>query len=64
MIATEIAGQPPSLDVWRDWPRLQAVQNNTMLYLPADEISQAAPRLLDSIELACKLLDEIRSATQ
>lgn len=64
MIATEIAGQPPSLDVWRDWPRLQAVQKNTMLYLPADEISQAAPRLLDSIELACKLLDEIRSATQ
>ncbi len=64
MIATEIAGEPPSLDVWQDWPRLQAVHNNAMLYLPADEISQAAPRLLDSIELACKLLDEFRSATQ
>jgi hypothetical protein len=33
-----------------------------MLYLPADEISQATPRLLDSIDLACKLLDEVRSA--
>ncbi len=64
MIATEIAGEPPSLDGWQDWPRLRAVQNNAMLYLPADEISQAAPRLLDSIELACKLLDEIRSTTQ
>lgn len=64
MIATKIAGEPPSLDVWQDWPRLQAVHNNAMLYLPADEISQAAPRLLDSIELACKLLDEFRSATQ
>jgi hypothetical protein len=31
-----------------------------MLYLPADEISQATPRLLDSIEFACKLLDEVR----
>jgi hypothetical protein len=31
-----------------------------MLYLPADEISQATPRLLDSIDLACKLLDDIR----
>jgi iron complex transport system substrate-binding protein len=60
MIATEIEAQPPSLDGWQDWPRLQAVQNQSMLYLPADEISQATPRFLDSIELACKLLDEVR----
>jgi iron complex transport system substrate-binding protein len=60
MIATEIEGQQPSLDVWLDWPRLQAVQNKSLLYLPADEISQATPRFLDSIELACKLLDEVR----
>ena len=64
MIATEIAGQSPSLDVWLDWPRLQAVQNNHLLYLPANEISQATPRLLNSIELACKLLDDIRSGTR
>ena len=32
-----------------------------LLYLPADDISRAAPRLLDSIELACKLLDEVRA---
>jgi len=64
MIATEIKGQQPSLDVWLDWPRLQAVQNKSLLYLPADEISQATPRFLDSIELACKLLDEVRYNTQ
>jgi len=64
MIATTVQGEPPSLEVWKDWPRLQAVQNKTMLYLPADEISQATPRLLDSIELACKLLDEVRNTTQ
>jgi iron complex transport system substrate-binding protein len=63
MIAPEISGDPPALAVWRDWPRLQAVQNKTMLYLPADEISQATPRLLDSIDLACKLLDKVRSTT-
>ena len=62
MIAPEISGDPPALAVWQDWPRLQAVQNKTMLYLPADEISQATPRLLDSIDLACRLLDEVRSA--
>jgi hypothetical protein len=31
-----------------------------MIYLPADEISQATPRFLDSIALACKYLDELR----
>ena len=62
MIAPEIPGDPPALAVWRDWPRLQAVQNDNLLYLPADEISQATPRLLDSIELACELLDEVRES--
>jgi iron complex transport system substrate-binding protein len=60
MIAPEISGEPPALAAWQDWPRLQAVQNRTMLYLPADQISQATPRLLDSIELACELLDQAR----
>ncbi len=64
MIAPEISGEPQALAVWQDWPRLYAVQNRTMLYLPADEISQATPRLLDSIDLACKLLDKVRAATQ
>jgi iron complex transport system substrate-binding protein len=64
MIATEIRGEPPSLEVWQEWPRLQAVQDKTLLYLPADEISQATPRLLDSIDLACKLLDKVRLTTQ
>ena len=61
MIAPEASGEPQALLDWRDWPQLQAVQNRAMLYLPADEISQATPRLLDSIELACKLLDEVRN---
>jgi len=60
MFAPEISGEPPALNHWNEWPRLQAVQNSAMLYLPADDISRAAPRLLDSIELACQLLDEVR----
>lgn len=60
MISTDIKGQAPSLDVWLDWPRLQAVKSQSLLYLPADVISQASPRFLDGIELACKLLDEVR----
>jgi len=62
MIAPQTPGNSPALLAWQDWPGLQAVKNGSMLYLPADEISQATPRLLDSIDLACKLLDKIRSA--
>jgi iron complex transport system substrate-binding protein len=61
MIAPGIPDDAPALRTWLDWPQLQAVQNKNMLYLPADEISQATPRLLDSIDLACKLLDKVRS---
>ena len=64
MIAPEIPGEPPELLGWMDWPQLRAVKNAAMLYLPADEINQATPRLLDSIELACKLLDEVRMISQ
>ena len=64
MIAPEVPGGNPELDVWQDWPRLQAVQNKTMLYLPADQINQATPRLLDSIDLACRLLDTVRNGAQ
>lgn len=64
MIAPAIPGQPPALQGWNEWHRLQAVQNKTMLYLPADDISRAAPRLLDSIDLACRLLDEVRAITR
>jgi iron complex transport system substrate-binding protein len=64
MIAPENPGEPPGLDVWQDWPRLRAVQNKNLLYLPADGISQATPRLLDSIDLACKLLDDVRKKTK
>ena len=45
---------------WRDWPALRAVRNDSLFLLPADEISRATPRFLDSLELACKLLHNLR----
>ena len=62
IIAPKMAEYPQALKVWEDWPQLQAVHNQALFYLPADEISRAAPRLLDSIELACTLLDKIRKS--
>lgn len=49
-----------ALDQWRAWPQLKAVKHHALLYLDADEISRAGPRLLDGIASACKLLDGVR----
>jgi iron complex transport system substrate-binding protein len=62
MIAAENKGEIPALEIWQDWPRLQAVKNDSMLYLSADQISQATPRFLDSIALACQFLDQTRAS--
>lgn len=44
------------LAAWREWPSLNAVASGTLYLLPADKISRATPRWLDSLELACTLL--------
>jgi iron complex transport system substrate-binding protein len=45
---------------WRDWPSMQAVNHDALILLPADEISRATPRLLDAVEFACRLFQQIR----
>lgn len=63
MIAPLPSGPPGTTDplaAWREWPGLAAVRNGALFLLSADEISRATPRFLDSLELACKLLDQVR----
>lgn len=48
------------LAAWREWPGMRAVQSGSLYLLPADEISRATPRFLDSLERACKLLHDLR----
>lgn len=45
---------------WSEWPRLQAVQAGALLYLDANRISRATPRMLESVENACNLMDPYR----
>ena len=52
--------KPDPLMAWRDWPSMQAVRQDALFLLPADPVSRATPRFLDSLELACKLLNELR----
>ncbi len=63
LIAPRVPETADPLDHWRSWPRLKAVQNGALVYLSADKISRATPRMLDSIELACTLLDRSRTRT-
>lgn len=52
--------QADPLAIWRDWPRMQAVNSGALFLLPADEISRATPRMLDAVATGCKLLDQLR----
>jgi len=36
------------------------VSANALFTLPADKINQATPRLLDALEIACSVLDDLR----
>ena len=52
--------QSNPLTTWQEWPGMRAVNQNALFLLPADKISRATPRLLDALEIACKLLDDLR----
>jgi len=60
LFAPYLEDMPDPLAAWRDWPAMRAVRHEALFLLPADPISRATPRFLDSLELACKLLHSLR----
>lgn len=60
LFAPYLEGDADPLAAWREWPAMRAVQKNALFLLPADSISRATPRFLDSLEYACKLLHSLR----
>lgn len=60
MLAPRLPGAADPLAGWRAWPGLAAVQQEALFLLPADEISRATPRFLDTLDQACKLLQALR----
>lgn len=60
LFAPYLEGDADPLAAWREWPAMRAVQQNALFLLPADSISRATPRFLDSLEYACKLLHSLR----
>jgi len=60
MLAPRLPGAADPLAGWRAWPGLAAVRQGALFLLPADEISRATPRFLDSLDQACRLLQGLR----
>lgn len=61
MLAPRLDADDSPLEHWRDWPQLQAVQAGAFVYLDANRISRATPRMLDSLETGCKLMHRFRN---
>lgn len=60
LFAPYLEDMPDPLAAWRDWPAMRALRRGALFLLPADPISRATPRFLDSLEFACKLLHSLR----
>jgi iron complex transport system substrate-binding protein len=52
--------RPEWLDHWRRWPRLKAVKNGNLFFVPPDLLQRHTPRILDGVEQLCSALDSAR----
>lgn len=62
LVTGRLAPEDDPLAHWRDWPRLAAVRDEGFVYLPADLINRATPRMLDAVESACAAIEAWRTA--
>jgi len=51
---------PEWVDHWRAWPRLKAVQNDHIYFIPPDFVQRQTPRILQGMERICAALDRAR----
>ena len=52
--------RPDWLDDWKKWPRLTAVINNNLYFVPPDIIQRHTVRLLQGAEMMCNHLQAAR----
>lgn len=48
------------LDHWKKYPKMRAVANNNLFFIPASPISRPTPRLLEASRAVCEKLDIAR----
>ena len=54
------ASRPEWLDMWRDWPELDAVAKDRLLFVPPDLLQRHTPRILEGMERLCRQLERVR----
>lgn len=54
-------GSDQQLDHWKNYPRMRAVANNNLFFVPASPISRPTPRLLEASRDICQKLDIARA---
>lgn len=58
------ASRPQWLDGWRDYPLLQAVQQENLYHVEPDILQRHGPRLVEGVEQLCKALQKARSKVE
>ncbi|MCR8922499.1 cobalamin-binding protein [Dasania sp. GY-MA-18] len=56
--------RPEWLDVWLEWPQLQAVVNKQLYFIPPDILQRHTPRILQGAEIMCQKLELAREVYQ
>jgi iron complex transport system substrate-binding protein len=59
--STGEAGQAESLQLWKKWPRLNAVARGNLFSIDSDLISRNTPRVLDAAQQLCAQFDAARA---
>lgn len=54
--------RPEWLDMWQQWPSLQAVRKQQLYFIHPDLIQRHTPRILDGTEELCAQLEQVRTA--
>ena len=54
------SSRPAWLDEWQRWPKLKAVRQGNIFFIPSDIINRHAPRILDGAEQLCGDLERVR----
>lgn len=60
VILTADGAQGDPLSVWRNWPRLRAVELGNLYTVHADHVARATPRVIEGVREVCDVLDEAR----
>lgn len=55
------ASSDQGLELWRQWPNLQAVAQGNLYFIHPDLVQRSGPRLFEGQRQLCQMIDEVRN---